>query len=114
MSTRMERKLEMANSSGEKHNWNFEKYVKQHKDQHVILEGLIENSYAGIDARSNVRHLLKSIKTTAFYTIKMRTISDATVSTDFDACVNLFQDFIEHCRTTHTPGHQMRCPTGIF
>ena len=36
----------------------------------------------------------------------MRIISDATLRTDFDACVNLFQDFIEQCRAMHTPGHQ--------
>ena len=36
----------------------------------------------------------------------MRIISDATLCTDFDACVNLFQDFIEQCGAMHTPGHQ--------
>ena len=41
MSTEAERKLEMANYSGEKCNWNFEKYVKLHKDQHTIVEGLV-------------------------------------------------------------------------
>ena len=51
MSTQAERKLEMANYSGEKCIWNFEKYVKLHKDKHVILEGLVEHGYAGIDAR---------------------------------------------------------------
>ena len=43
----------------------------------------------------------------AFDTAKMRIISDATSHTDFDACVNLFQDFIEQCRAMHTPGHHM-------
>ena len=54
MSTQAERKLEMANYSGEKHNWNFEKYVKLQKDQHAILKGLVEHGYAGIDTRSKV------------------------------------------------------------
>ena len=54
MSTQAERKLETANYSNEKCNWNFEKYVKLHKDQRAILEGLIEHGYAGIDARSKV------------------------------------------------------------
>ena len=96
----------MANYSGEKCNWNFEKYVKLHKNQHAILEGLVEHGYAGIDARLKVQHLRKGIKTTAFDTVKMRIISDATLCTDFDACVNLFQDFIEQCGAMHTPGHQ--------
>ena len=36
----------------------------------------------------------------------MRIISDATLCTDFDACVNLFQDLIEQHGATHIPGHQ--------
>ena len=104
----------MANYSHEKCNWNFEKYVKLHKDQHVILEGLIECGYAGIDPRSKVRHLLKAIKTTAFDTIKMRIISDATLCTSFDTCVNLFQDFIEQSGTMHTPGHQQDAQLASF
>ena len=106
MSTWVERKLGMANYSSEKCNWNFKKYVKLHKDQHAILERLIEHGYAGIDARSKVRHLLKGIKTTAFDTVKTRIITDATLHTNFDACVNLFQDFIEQHRAMHTTGHQ--------
>ena len=58
MSTRVERKLEMANYSGKKCNCNFKKYVKLHKDQHTILEGLIEHGNAGIDAKAKVQHLL--------------------------------------------------------
>ena len=71
----------------------------------MILEGLVEHGYAGIDARSKVQHLLKGIKTTDFNTVKTRIVSDATLHTNFDACVNLFQDFIEQCGTMHTPGH---------
>ena len=36
----------------------------------------------------------------------MRIISDEFLCTDFDACVNLFEDFIEQHGATHTPGHQ--------
>ena len=61
MSTRAESRLEKTTYSGEKHNWNFEKYVKVHADQHAILEGLVDYGYAGIDERSKVRHLLKGI-----------------------------------------------------
>ena len=44
----------------------------------------------------------------------MRIISDATLCTDFDACVNLFQDFIEQCGTMHTPGHQQGAQLAYF
>ena len=52
----------------------------------------------------------------------MRIISDATLCTNFYACVNLFQDFIKQCGTMHTPGHQRdsqlsksetKSPTGV-
>ena len=67
-----------------------------------MLDGLVEHSYLGIDACSKVQHLLKGIKTMAFDNVKTRIILDATLRIDFDACVNLFQDFIEQCSTTHT------------
>ena len=57
-------KLEMANYTGEKHNWNSEKYIRLHKDPHAIIESLVEHSYSGIDPHSKVQHLLKGIKTT--------------------------------------------------
>ena len=72
MSARAERQLRGNPYSGEKRRWNFEKYVKLQKDQHTILEGLMEHGYAGIDNRSKVRHLLDGIKTTSLDTVKTR------------------------------------------
>ena len=77
-------------------------FQKLHKAQHAILEGLVEHGYLGIDTHSKVQHLLKGIKTTAIDSVKMRIIADATLRTDFDVCLNLFQDFIKQCSTTHT------------
>ena len=54
MSTQAERKLEMTNYSRKSTAGTSKKYVKLHKDQHAILEGLIEHGYAGIDAGSKV------------------------------------------------------------
>ena len=64
-------------------------------DQHTILEGLMENGYAGINNPSKVRHLLDGIKTTSLDTVKTRIMSKATLQSDFDGCVNLFKDFID-------------------
>ena len=67
MSTHAEHKLETVNYTGGKGNWNFAKYVKLHKDQHAILEGLVGHGYSGIDACSKVQHLLlKGIKDHCF------------------------------------------------
>jgi hypothetical protein len=95
MSARAERQLRSNPYTGEKRRWNFEKYVKLQKDQHIILEGLIEHGYSGIDNRSKVRLLLDGIKTTSLDTVKTRIMSEATLRSDFDACVNLFKDFID-------------------
>ena len=62
MSTLAEAKLASTLYDGEKHHWNFEKYVKVHVNQHVILVGLVEHGYSGIDERSKVHHLMQGIK----------------------------------------------------
>ena len=43
--------------------FNFEKLVLMHLKAHIILEGLVEHGYVGIDERIKVRHLMESIKT---------------------------------------------------
>ena len=95
MSTRTESRLEKTTYSGEKRNWNFEKYVKVHADQHAILEGLVDYGYAGIDERSKVRHLLKGIRTDKLDTIKSTIMANAQYRSDLSACVNLFKTFLE-------------------
>ena len=95
MSSRAEHKLQNTSYTGEKRRWNFEKYVTVHVNQHAILEGLKQHGYAGIDERSKVRHLLAGIKTNALDSVKTRIYSDEKLRQDFEACVNLFQDFIE-------------------
>ena len=80
--------------------------ISKSMSSYTRISTLENHGYPGIYARSKVQHLLKGIKTTAFDTVKTRIISDATLCTDFDVCVNLFQDFIEQCGATHTPVHQ--------
>ncbi len=95
MSSLAEKKLRTTIYTGERRRWNFEKYVKIHVDQHVILEGLVEHGYAGIDPRSKVRYLVDGIKTTKLDTIKSQILATPALRSDFDASVNLFQDFIK-------------------
>ena len=100
MATTAEKALSDATYSGEHRRWNFEKYVKMHVDQHAILEGLTEHGYAGIDPRSKVRYLLEGIKTTELDSVKTTIMANETLRKDFDACVNLFQDFIKQKKPT--------------
>lgn len=95
MATQAEDKLKSTVYSGEQRRWNFERYVNVHKQQHSIMEGLVEFGYVGIDPRSKVRYLLDGIKTDKLDSVKTRIMSDATLRSDFDGCVTLYQDFIK-------------------
>jgi hypothetical protein len=68
--------------------------VKVHIDQHAVLQGLVAHGYSGIDERSKVRHLVNGIMTPAMDPVKTRIMSDAALRNDFEACVNLFHDYI--------------------
>jgi hypothetical protein len=94
MATLAENKLQSTVYNGEQRRWDFERYVNVHKQQHSVLEGLVEHGYAGIDPRSKVRYLLEGIKTDKFDAVKTRIYSDSTLRNDFDACVTLYQDYI--------------------
>ena len=101
--SRAESKLHSLTYTAEKKRWNFEKYVREHKDQHQILERLTAHGYAGIDERSKVRLLMTGIKTKELDPVKTRILSDTDLRNDFDACVNLFQDFIHQNKSLSTP-----------
>ncbi|KAI2497284.1 hypothetical protein MHU86_17203 [Fragilaria crotonensis] len=94
MATLAEDKLKNTVYNGEQRRWDFERYVNVHKQQHSIMEGLIEHGYTGIDPRSKVRFLLDGIKTDKFDAVKTRIMSDERLRSDFDACVTLYQDYI--------------------
>jgi hypothetical protein len=42
-------KLKNTFYSGERRNWNFERYVQIHKDQHTAIEGLFQYGYPSLD-----------------------------------------------------------------
>ena len=94
MSTLAEAKLASMTYDGEKDHWNFEKYMKIHIVQHAILAGLVEHGYSSIDERSKVCHLVNDIKTRDLDPVKVRIWSDAMLCNAFDACINLFKDYI--------------------
>jgi hypothetical protein len=81
---------------GEQRRWDFEKYANVHKQQHSILEGLVEHGYAGIDPRSKVRNVLDGIKTDKLDSVKTRIMSNSALRNNFDGCVTLvYQAFIK-------------------
>ena len=94
MSSAAEKKLASTVYRGEMRRWNFERYVKVHVNQHAILEGLEDYGYAGIDPRSKVRHLIEGIKTPRLDAVKANIAANTDLRNDFDACVNLFKEWI--------------------
>jgi hypothetical protein len=65
-----------------------------HLKAHIILEGLVEHGYVGINKRSKVYHLMESIKTKALDAAKAQIMANANLRTNFNACVTQFNDFI--------------------
>jgi hypothetical protein len=107
MTTMANDKLKSSVYNGEQRRWDFEKYINMHKSQHMIMEGLVEPGYTGIDPRSKVCYLLDGIKTDKFDSVKTCIMSDATLQNNFDACVTLYQDFIKQtvkAKSTPTVG----------
>ena len=95
MASRAERKLRDSTYHGERRNWNFEKYVTTHKEQHHVLLSLETHGYKGVDERSKVRYLNDGIKTSRLDTVKATILSSSEYRSNFDKCVNLYKDFIE-------------------
>ena len=84
-------------------NWTFETYVTKMVEQHVILEGLTEYGYKGIDDGTKVRLFLDGIAAPELEVVKTRILSDASLRTDFEGCTVLFKDFIKQKRATQRP-----------
>ena len=95
MASRAERKLRDSTYHGERRNWDFEKYVTTHKEQHHVLLSLETHGYKGVDERSKVRYLNDGIKTSRLDTVKATILSSSEYRSNFDKCVNLYKDFIE-------------------
>ena len=95
MANKAEKRLETLTYTGEKRRWNFEKYTRAHKEEHNILKGLIQHGYAGIDPRSEVRHLNNGIKTNTLDVPKSQIMASPTLRENFDDAVSVYKDYID-------------------
>ena len=98
-----EKMLHALNYVKETCNFTFETYITKTVEQHVILEGLREYGYQGIDDGTKVRLFLEGITAPDLEVVKTRILLDATLSMDFEACSILFKDFIKQRRATQRP-----------
>ena len=112
MANEAEKTLSSSRYHTEGQTFNFEKLVLMHLKAHIILEGLVEHGYVGIDERSKVCHLMESIKTKALDAAKAQIMANADLRTNFNACVTLFKDFIAQERSTQATDWQIAAVEG--
>jgi hypothetical protein len=97
-----EGKLNNTTYQGEKRQFNFERYVQIHKEQHTALDGLSQHGYAPMDERTKVRLLLAGIRTNELDSVKAQVWANAGLCSDFSECVELFKTLIHQATTNAT------------
>ena len=102
-----ETKLLSLSYQGERKNWNFEKFVTSHKEQHTILEGLTDHGYGGMDVRTKVTRLLDGIQTETLDAVKTNILGSETLRKDFEKCVILYKDFIKQSGSSRTENRRV-------
>lgn len=91
-----EKTLRALNYVKESRNFTVETYITKMIDQHVILDGLKEYGYQGIDDGTKVCLFLEGITAPGLGVIKTHILSDATLGMDFKACsILLKKDFLK-------------------
>ena len=60
----VERKLQSSCNDDEKISWDWNKYVALCKEQHKIIESLLDHGYSGMDEGTEDHHFLQGIKST--------------------------------------------------
>ena len=68
----------------------------------MILQGLVEHGYTGIDECSKVHHIVNGIKTNELDTAKGQIRASLSLQNNFDHYVTLCQDFINNKKTATT------------
>ena len=61
---KQKKKLQNSHYYGEKKAWGWDKYVTLHKEQHTIIEHLVDHGYSGMDKGTKVHQFLEEIKST--------------------------------------------------
>jgi hypothetical protein len=99
-----ENKLKNTFYTGERHCFNFEKYVQVHKDQHTSLESLKELGFPRLDDRTKVQqHLINGIRTDLLDTAKGQQVwASPLLRANFETCVDLFKTFLSQQSANNT------------
>jgi hypothetical protein len=95
MASEAESKLGSVSYTGERKRWTWEKYVQIHDEQHVVLNGLTDYGYSGIDNGTRVRKPMAGIKTDALDTVKDAVLASPALRTNYPDVVTLYGGFIK-------------------
>jgi hypothetical protein len=95
LATAAEERLQSTRYSGDKRNFNFEKYVRIHTKHHSVLNGLIEHCYSRINQSSKVRLILDGITTRNYGVVKSQVLASPALKTRFEKSVELYKELIK-------------------
>ena len=73
-------------------NWNFDKYLVEHKEQHMILEKLKEYGHAGLSESSKVNHFTLGITDPTLQPVKA-SLAVSGFDLSFDAVVTSYRTY---------------------
>ena len=92
-------------------NWNFEKYLVQHKEQHMILDKLKAHDHAGISESSKINHFVRGITDPAYVSV-LAALATSPKDT-FDEVVASFRTFTNSSKVTKLSGNKrsIKCQT---
>ena len=62
--TEAERKLQSSHYDSKRKKWDWDKYVALYKEQHTIMESLVDYGYNGMDNGTKVCRFVQGIKST--------------------------------------------------
>jgi hypothetical protein len=97
--THAEIKLTTNVNHGETKWFNWERYMRIHMEQHVVLKGMMEYGYAGIDECTKVWYLLPGIKTSALTPCTANLMATPDIQNSFNQMAGAIKDFINHMKS---------------
>jgi hypothetical protein len=99
--------LQKLRYTGESKNFNWEKYVNKHEENHNILQSMVgRGDYTGMGETQKVSILLEGIHCQPVEFLKGTIFSNPSLYLSFDKASMLFGDYIHHNKSHASLNHQ--------